>query len=143
MRIRYIVALACATVLMMGAEGGCDPKGDPTATAPAPVPADPKPQQKAKQTPAERVVLLTVVWTVEPGTWAQVQYWENAVPRGTFRPGNGRWVEELRVAPGTPILLKGLMRNAGEMSCLAQVVGGEQDRGFRTGPGPVECKVYA
>lgn len=144
MRGKKIVALVAVAILSMGADGGCDPKGDPIATAPAPAPADPKPKKpKTQETPKDRTVILTVVWTVEPGVWAQVQYWVNAELQGTFRPADGRWVTEVHAKPGTPILLKGLMRNSGEMSCLAQVIGGEQDRDIRSGRGSVNCKVYA
>lgn len=91
----------------------------------------------------QRQVLMTVVWTMEVGTWAQVQFWENAEPSKVYRPSNGRWFERITVAPGTPVLLRGLLRNQGQMTCLIQVVGGQQDRDPRVGPGEVECKVYA
>lgn len=138
MRGKRIIALIGVAMLSMGADGGCDPKGDPTATAPAPAPADPKPEKEEDKT-----VLMTVVWTKKPGTWQQVQYWENAEPSKVFRPSNGRWVHEIQVAPGTPVVLKGIMRSEGEMSCLLQVVDGEQNRDYRSGPGNVQCKVYA
>lgn len=86
---------------------------------------------------------MTVVWTMEVGTWAQVQFWVSAEPSKVYRPGNGRWFERITVPVGTPVVLKGIMRNQGQMSCLLQVVGGEQDREHRSGIGGVECKVYA
>lgn len=91
----------------------------------------------------QRQVLMTVVWNEVPGSWVQVQFWENAEPSKVYRPSNGRWVERITVAPGTPVLLRGLLRHEGQMSCLIQVIGGSQDRDPRVGPGEVECKVYA
>lgn len=38
-----------AAVLSMGADGGCDPKGDPTQQEPNPAPADPKPKASKKR----------------------------------------------------------------------------------------------
>lgn len=42
---RRITALIAAAILSMGADGGCDPKGDPTQQEPNPAPADPKPKR--------------------------------------------------------------------------------------------------
>lgn len=45
---RRITALIAAVILSMGADGGCDPKGDPTQREPNPAPADPKPKRSEK-----------------------------------------------------------------------------------------------
>lgn len=135
--MRRIAALAMVAVLYMGADGGCDPKGDPTATAPAPAPADPKPNPRKTRDdrqPLVRIAFISTEATYHRITWAIGN-------KGEILDWHGsRWNTTQRAWPGAEVELTVEAVGQGRyINCIAEVDGEIVDYMHRNDAG--DCKV--